>query len=135
MVQFLKGLGWWGALGLSVILALGSIALAVVVVVQWPVDHFKGESPPPFWAHRHPVVRAIGLLAKNVAGVLIILLGIVMALPGIPGQGALLILIGLTFINFPGKRRLERDLIGRKSIARVINQVRRRFHRPDLELE
>lgn len=130
-----RRLGWWGAALLSVFLALGSLALAAVIVVGWPVDQFKWEVPPPFWARRHPIIRMLGLAGKNLAGVVIVLLGCVMALPGVPGQGLLLILIGLTLLNFPGKRRLERALIRRPAMARVINSLRVRFGRPALELD
>lgn len=135
VVHLGQRLGWWGAVGLSLALAAASIVLALVIVIGWPVDQFKGETPPPFWERRHPVVRMLGLAFKNVAGVLIVLLGIVMALPGVPGQGLLLILIGLTLVNFPGKRRLERKLIRRPAISRVVNMMRGRFGRPALELD
>lgn len=135
LVEFGRRLGWWGALGLSLVLALGSLALATVIVVRWPVDQFRGSEPPRFWEQRHPVVRSLGLAGKNLAGVLIVALGVVMALPGVPGQGLLLILIGLTLINFPGKRGLERRLIRRHAISRVVNGLRLRFGRPALEID
>ena len=77
----------------------------------------------------HPLA-AIG---KNVAGVVLVLLGLVMALPGIPGQGVLTMIVGLTLIDFPGKRGLERRLIGRPHILRAINRLRARFDRAPLE--
>lgn len=135
VVDLGRRLGWRGAVGLSLVLAIASIALALVIVIGWPVDQFKGETSPPFWERRHPAVRMLGLGFKNVAGVVIVLLGIVMALPGVPGQGLLLILIGLTLVNFPGKRRLERKLIRRPAISRVVNMMRRRFGRPALEID
>ena len=133
--EFGKRLGWWGAIGLSALLAVTSLVLAAYIVVGWPADQFKGVEPPPFWERRHPIVRALGIVGKNVAGVLIVALGIVMALPGVPGQGLLMILIGLTLVNFPGKRRLETRLIRRPAISRLINRARKRFARPPLELD
>src|SRR6185369_8401278 len=120
-------LGWAGTIGISVGLALGSLAVAAVVVVNWPADHFKEGERPAFWAQRHPVVRALGIAAKNLGGLILVLLGCIMALPGVPGQGLLLILIGLTLVNFPGKRRIERALIRRPSVLKVVNSVRARF--------
>jgi hypothetical protein len=64
-----------------------------------------------------------------------VMLGIIMAVPGVPGQGTLLILTGLTLIDFPGKRRLERSLIRRPSVLKLINGLRQRFQRPPLEIE
>jgi hypothetical protein len=116
------------------LLLVGSLALAALVVVRWPVDQFKNDAPPPFWATSHPVVRVIGLIGKNLAGVLVVLLGIIMAVPGVPGQGTLLILTGLTLVDFPGKRRLERSLIRRQSVLKLINGLREKFKRPPLEI-
>lgn len=135
IVRLARSLGWKAAALLSVTLALFSLAVALLIVVRWPVEQFKGEAVPPFWEHRHPAIRVLGLIGKNVAGYATVVLGIVLALPGVPGQGLLLILIGLTLLNFPGKRRLELRLIHRPAIRRVINSVRTRFGRPPLELD
>lgn len=135
IAEFFRRLGWAGAFGLSLLLLVASLALVALVVVRWPVDQFKNDVPPPFWARRHPVIRGVGLFGKNVMGVIVVLLGIVMAVPGVPGQGALLILTGLTLVDFPGKRRIERSLIRRPSVLKLINALRARFHRPPLETE
>jgi hypothetical protein len=66
--------------------------------------------------------------------VVLILLGLVMALPGIPGQGFLTMIVGLTMLDFPGKRGLERRLIARPRILRTINRLRARFNRAPLEM-
>ena len=44
------------------------------------------------------------------------------------------ILIGLMLIDLPGKRRLERKLVGRPRILRAINRLRKRFGSPPLVL-
>jgi hypothetical protein len=123
---------WWGAI-ISVLLIAGSMAVAVVVVVSWPADHFREGDRVPFMSHRHPLVRAFGLVAKNLIGVVLFLLGVIMVLPGVPGQGILTMLIGLTLIDFPGKRGFERRLIMKPSVLKVINGLRARFHRRDLD--
>jgi hypothetical protein len=124
--------GLWVGIGISAGLAVGSIALVVVVVINWRADHFRhwppGASPPG--APEHPLAT----VAKNMAGVVLVLLGLVMALPGIPGQGILTMIVGITLIDFPGKRGLERRLIGRPRILRSINRLRTRFHRAPLDL-
>ena len=51
----------------------------------------------------------------------------------LPGQGVLTILIGLTLLDFPGKRRFVRRLLMRPRVFRVINRLRRRFGRPPLK--
>lgn len=126
--------GLWLGIGLSLGLAAGSIALAAAVVVRWPADHFVRDRSADD-ANQHPVLRALALIAKNVLGGVVILLGLVMALPGVPGQGLLMMIVGVTILDFPGKRRLERRMIGHPTILRSINRLRARFDRPPLELD
>jgi hypothetical protein len=130
--RFLAKGGLWLGVGISVVLGIGSIALVVFVVIRWPPDHFKhhGHGHGPGEEPRHWLAS----IGKNVAGALLILLGLVMALPGIPGQGFLTMIVGLTMLDFPGKRGLERRLIGRPRILRTINRLRARFDRAPLEV-
>jgi hypothetical protein len=122
--------GLWLGIGISAALAVGSIALVIVVVINWPADHFKAHVPGVPVEPAHPVAR----VAKNAGGVVLILLGLVMALPGIPGQGILTMIVGLTMLDFPGKRGLERRLIGRPHILHALNRLRARFGRAPLEM-
>jgi hypothetical protein len=131
----LSGGHWWWGVALSLVLFLGSMALVTFIVVGWPVDQFRRTGRVPLWAGRHLAVRVTGLVLKNVAGLIVVALGIVMALPGVPGQGVLTALIGLTLLNLPGKTRLERRLIGRPPILKAVNALRARFHRPPLNLD
>jgi hypothetical protein len=125
-------LGW--GLAISVALAVGSLAIAVLVVIGWSPHHFKVGNVSGFWLQHPPALRVLGLIGKNLAGVVMFLLGLVMALPGIPGQGVLTMIIAVTLIDFPGKRNLERRLVGRPWVLKHLNNVRRRFHRPPLDL-
>jgi len=125
---------WWGV-ALSLAAAVVSFAAVVAIVVSWPADRFKGEHDTRPIVRRPLVLHVLALVAKNVAGVLLVALGLAMALPGVPGQGLLTALIGLSLVSFPGKRRLERRLIRRPLVLRNVNRLRHRFHRPPLELE
>jgi hypothetical protein len=58
-----------------------------------------------------------------------------MALPGIPGQGLLTMIIGLTLLDFPGKREVERRVLKHRRVLAAINGLRARFHRPPLEMD
>jgi Zn-dependent membrane protease YugP len=133
VMNALRGTSWWWGLILSLLLIAGSMAVAAVVVVSWPADHFRQGERVPFMNHRHPLVRALALVAKNLIGVVLFLLGVIMVLPGVPGQGILTMLIGVTLVDFPGKRGFERRLIMKPSVLKVINSLRARFHRRDLD--
>lgn len=116
---------------LTVGLFVGSIVLATAVVVGWSPDHFVAGRRP-LASYRHPVARLALVALRNLGGVVLVALGIAMALPAVPGQGLLTILIGLTLVDFPGKRRIETWLLGRKHVARAINRLRARFGRQPL---
>jgi hypothetical protein len=135
LAHLLSGGHWWWGVVVSVVLFAGSLVLVTFIVIGWPVDHFRRAGRRAFWAHRHPAVRIAGLVLKNLAGGLLVALGIVMALPGVPGQGLLTALIGMTLLNFPGKTDLERRLISRPAVLRAINRWRARFSRPPLVLD
>jgi hypothetical protein len=135
VVHLLKRGGLWWGVGISVAAAILTLVLATVIVVGWPADRFKGEGPTDVGLHRHVIVRALALVAKNLSGAVLVALGLMMALPGVPGQGLLTMLIGLTLLSFPGKRRLERRFVRIPALLGAINRLRTRFARPPLELD
>jgi hypothetical protein len=57
---------------------------------------------------------------------------VALSLPGIPGQGVLTILAGVTLIEFPGRHRFVRAIIGRPAVLAAVNRVRSCFGRPPL---
>jgi uncharacterized membrane protein len=80
----------------------------------------------------HPVLRVIGLIIKNILGMVFFLAGFLMLF--LPGQGLLTMLIGISFMDFPNKRRLEARIVGQRTIFSAINTMRRRFDKPPLIL-
>ena len=134
LVAFGSSGGLWLGLALSVGLAIVSLAVATAVVVTWPADRFKPGAAAAFLATHHTAVRIVAHFGKNVAGVVLVLLGFIMALPGVPGQGILTMIIGFTLVDFPGKLQLERRLVSRRFVHRKLDALRRRFHRPPLDL-
>ena len=126
---------WWG---LSVWL-LGSlilIMLIVFVLVKLPATYYQDGHAATFSSSGyHPGVRWLIWIVRNILGLLLIVVGVLLSLPGIPGQGLLTIMIGLLVLELPGKRRLERKLIGRPQVLRAINRLRNRFGKPPLILE
>jgi len=142
-VDFLRRLAHsYGSLGFALQativagLAVVTTAIGVGMVVWIPADHFQpGRPEPASWWRRQPVLRGGGLLIKNALGLLVGGLGIVMALPLVPGPGFVFILLGISLLDFPGKRNLERRLLGVPSVIRFLNEVRGRFGRAPLVLE
>lgn len=124
-------------LGVLLFLVTFTISLGLVsfILVRIPPDYFHKDRPRDLWSDRHPAIRMLGALAKNLLGFVLVVLGIVMSLPGVPGQGILTILLGIMLLDFPGKRTLEHKLVSRPQVLKAINKLRHRFDKPALVLE
>jgi len=109
--------------------------MGVALVVLLPADHFSRIDVQPSWWRQHPVLRWTGLILKNGAGFVVLILGGVMVVPGVPGPGLVFIVVGMSLLDFPWKRRLERRLLSFPNVRRFINDVRKRFGRPPLIFE
>lgn len=118
--------------GASVAMFIGSLIAIPWMLVRLPADYFDTRVARHWMRDRHPLLRAAGLLVKNVAGVVFVAAGLAMLV--LPGQGILTILIGVSLVDFPGKRRLEAQLVGQPAVLRGINSVRARFGKPPLVL-
>ncbi len=144
MIEYLKDwvvslhFGWIQIIiSLVVFVAFSVVSLLVVraVLVRLPATYFCDSHPREFWTNRHPVIRWTGLILKNLSGVLLVLVGIVLTMPGIPGPGLLTVVIGALLLDFPGKRRVERRLISRPSVLSTINRMRAKHGKEPLVLD
>lgn len=134
----IAGLTWQRALiGVAIFVVTFSVSLGIVslVLVKLPADHFRKNHKEKFWAGRSPVLRIAAVVGKNILGWFLVAVGIVLSLPGVPGQGLLTILLGVMLVDFPGKHRLEQKLLHRPSIKNSINKLRARFGKRPLELD
>ena len=140
MTQTLDSWGLtWGQVLLgvlfSVVTFIASIAVVTVVLVKLPRNYFHSSHAREFLTQRHPVLRAVGVFFKNLFGLVLVGFGVLMSLPGVPGQGVLTILLGIMLLDFPGKRALEVRLVSRPKVFRAINGLRARFDKPPLILD
>jgi multisubunit Na+/H+ antiporter MnhG subunit len=113
-------------------ISFGAIA---IVMVKIPKNYFSSRYNEDFMPDSPFLVRWGAVVAKNVLGVFLILLGIVLSLPGVPGQGLLTILLGLIMLDIPGKRPLEARIIKRPNVLAAINNLRARFNKPPLVVD
>jgi hypothetical protein len=124
---------WWIA-GASVITFLVFLIAVPWLAVRIPADYFlQRRFHQKLWASRHPALRMALLIGKNLLGCLFIVAGLAMLL--LPGQGILTILAGVVLLDFPGKYRLVRWIVGRPQVLRTINWLRLKAERPPLFLE
>jgi hypothetical protein len=130
------GLGVTLRIVIIVVIAVVTSVAGVAVLVRLPSNHFLDRTAPPpltIW-RRHPALRITLLVLKNLLGIVVLPLGIVMSLPLVPGPGLVFILLGLSLLDFPGKRALERSLIRRPFVLRMLNNMRFKFGRPPFEV-
>lgn len=129
LLTYLPDLVFWGTV-LSLVTLAATVFAVPWVVARLPVDYF---SEP----RRHPLREQLGLgawvlaLLKNILGAILVLAGVVLLFT--PGQGILVILVGLLTMNFPGKYRLERVLVARQGVFRALNWLRSRRSLPPFE--
>jgi hypothetical protein len=136
---WLKDFEWTWSTGLwAILLALSVVVVSSVVVilvlVRLPASYFLDVAPLSLADDRHVVLRWAVRIGKNLLGGGLALLGILLSLPGIPGPGLLFVFIGLTLLDLPGKRRLERKMVERPRLLQAINMLRKRFGKPPLVL-
>ena len=116
----------------SFAVSFGSI---IVVMVKIPPTYFSIHHRRDFLPDRVWYVRYGAVVAKNILGVFLILLGIILSLPGVPGQGILTILLGLIMLDIPGKRPIEARIIQRPAVLSAVNKLRARYGKPPLVMD
>jgi hypothetical protein len=128
-----------GSVGVKAAIALGafllSVAAGMIVMLGLPSDYFVRSQARPESPRRHPALRIVLVGAKNLLGGVLLLLGLVMAVPLVPGPGLLFILLGIGLLDFPGKRLLERRLLRFPRVLASVNALRSRFGRPPILIE
>ena len=138
LTNFIQQISWqqvaW-AVGLFLATFVASLIVVSILLVQLPSTFCLESHDRRFWVHRHKALRWTGVVLKNLLGLALIVLGVGLSLPGVPGQGVLTILIGIILMDFPGKRRIERKIVGRPKVLSAINGLRKRFNKPPLILD
>lgn len=125
---------WLLLVGFSVASFLATLVLIPWLVLRIPQDFFLGDKPEPSrWLRLHPVLRLLLHLGKNLVGLLLVAIGVLLLV--LPGQGLLTIVFGLLLLDFPGRFRTQRWLIQRPSVLRSVNWLRRRYGRRPLRFE
>jgi len=136
--DFLAFITWHSVLlGVLIFVVTFSISLAIVsvIMVKIPADYFKEDRASKLFADKPRVVRYLLIAGKNLLGFILVVLGILMSIPGVPGQGILTILLGVMLLDFPGRRRLEHKLVSRPQVLNTINKLRHKFDKPKLVLD
>ena len=121
-----------GAIAVTIILVLSllfSVLLMRFLIIRMPTDYFLYKHPA---IRRGMIARNVLFILKNLLGLLVLVLGVVMIVT--PGPGLVVMLYGLTLLNFPGKQAIELRIVRTPAVLKAIGAIRARAGRPALEL-
>jgi hypothetical protein len=136
--EFWASLTWTQILlgvGLFLVSLTFSFLSIGIVMVKIPENYFSSHYQQDFMPGSAWIVRWGAVIAKNIFGFFLVILGIILSLPGVPGQGILTILLGLIMLDIPGKRPLEARIIRRPTILSAVNDLRARYNKPPLVMD
>ena len=132
----IPGLPAWASVCVIALgMALVSIVVTVIALINIPADYFTDDAAHRKVQYRHPIIRWTVRILRNILGWFLIILGVVLSFPGVPGQGLLTILLGVMLAEFPGKRRFELKLIRMDRVRSGIDKLRRKFGKPPLMID
>lgn len=107
----------------SIVVFVGSLIAIPIAVIRLPENYLV-----------HPTKKSKSLplkIAKNALGVALLAIGIAMLV--LPGQGVLMVIVGLMLVDFPGRHKLVVKLMTKPKVQRVITAIRRRAGKPPLQ--
>lgn len=116
------------SVGMSVL----GLVMVPVVAIAIPADYFVRPIRAVPVTSEHRAWRWSVYVVRNTVATLLIGLGLVLIL--LPGNGLLLILVGLMVGDFPWKHRRMRQLVRRPGVHRPINWLRGKAGRPAIIL-
>lgn len=120
-------------MSISIVSLIISILIIPVLLIKMPCDYFMIKHIDYVKNRvRHPILRFIIHLIKNSLGTIFLLSGIVLLF--IPGQGILTILIGVSLLDLPFKRKIEYKIISKPVVLNFVNRIRRRAGEAALEV-
>jgi hypothetical protein len=125
-------IGWAAGLAIGVGAMLLSTALGLAVVLWLPRDYFVRGPVDRGLRQRHVILWLSLTVLRNILGLIVLIVGLIMAMPLVPGPGLFVSVVGLGLLDFPGKRALERRLLGERHILSSVNRIRARFGKDSL---
>jgi hypothetical protein len=114
---------------------VGLVAAAIIIpwlIVRMPEDFFS--HPQRYnWLGRKPAsVRIPIRVLKNLLAIALVIVGIVLFLT--PASGLFPILLGVVLADVPGKLKLQRWILCRKTVRKSMNWLRGKFHRRPVQM-
>ena len=119
------------AVGIWALTTVATLVLVAGVVATLPVTYFRDPTEPAGTAGT-PAAQVVRRTVRNILGVVLIVAGLLLSVPGVPGQGLLTLLAGVVLVDFPGRHRVARAIARWRGVLPAMNHLRARLGRPPL---
>ena len=101
--------------------------LASLIILPWLICRLDADYFLHLHDHPHPSFFLRYL--RYFLGSTLLIAGILMLF--LPGQGLLTIVLGLNFLDFPGKQKMVDALVAKVSLQKTLNWIRKKGNRQD----
>jgi len=118
------------AVGVWLVVTVIALGVVAGVIASLPPDYLREPTPRTTDVSGWATVRRV---ARNAAGVGLIVLGLAMSIPGIPGQGVITLVAGVVLVDFPGRHRVALALVRLPGVLTSLNRIRGQLGRPPLQ--
>jgi hypothetical protein len=114
---------------------LASCVISLIALVGLPHDYFRTSRIASSRYAENGVLGKLRIVLKNLIGLALVVVGIVLSLPLVPGPGLLVVAAGIALLDLPARRRLLYKLLSRPGMLRAINRSRAAFSRAPFVLD
>jgi len=120
---------------------LGVFSFFLFFVSIFGIKYFAAKIPHDYFVRKEKFSRLkersiflwlIYKLLKNLIGYILIFFGVLALI--LPGQGVIMILIGLVMSDYPGKLKLEKKIISINGVRKGINWLRMKSGVRDIDI-
>lgn len=115
----------WLVSSFSLVMLLAFLVGVPFIIIRLPADYFQKSHSLLRKKDGRSVSGIIWLILKNMAGIVFLVAGIAMLF--LPGQGLLSMIVGLSMLDIPYKRRILRSIIREQHVLGSLNRLRTRF--------
>lgn len=118
-------------------ISFGAFLILTVVLIK-VLKHLIARLPSDYFTNRTRAKSRKGSVAakifRNIGAVLLLLAGVALSFPGVPGPGLLLILVALILGDFPKKFEMLAWLAERRLMSKWLNKTRAKNGKPAFEV-
>jgi Trk-type K+ transport system membrane component len=110
-----------------------SLLIIPWIISRLPSDFFRHLRDHKTKEHHHPLMWILLRSLRHFLGTILLLAGILMLF--LPGQGILTIILGLSLLDFPGKKKAKDAFLRRHSVHTGLNWIREKEGKPPFSFD